>query len=94
MRHLTKEGRVEVLATIAIVSVLLGGYAIVAAIEDASASTGQQASVEWLRRDCVPKKPGDRAVATMRTDGSTSCVISENTGYGRAPRLLSAEARS
>ena len=75
---------------------LIGAYCIVSEMDyrDAVASeTFQREHRNWVQRNCIPQRPNTRGVIEVRNDGTTQCAVFENAGYGRAPKLVFAEAR-
>lgn len=82
--------------TAAILALLLIGFGIVGELDYRDAVARETATREhrnWVQRNCIPKKPGERGVIEVRPNGSTSCSVHERAGYGSAPRLVFAEVR-
>lgn len=47
----------------------------------------------WVQRNCIPQKPNEQGIITVRHDGATECKRLENVGYGRAAQVVFAEVR-
>lgn len=101
MRRLIKIDPAALLHPAAAVIALCALLALVTAIElhaeqrdiEDRRAMARASAADWLRDECIPRRPGERATATMRADGSVECVVMENVGHARAPRLVFAEAR-
>lgn len=70
---------------------LLLGYLFVSEMQFRDEIAANRA--EWLAANCLPQRPHEQGVITMRADGSTQCAVFENSRYGSAPRLVFAEVR-
>ena len=75
---------------VAIVLIVVAGWLYANDLDYREAVASERAA--WMADNCIPTKPGQRGVVEVRNDGSRQCAIYENAGYGRAPRLVFAEA--